>query len=100
MDELCDIAKHVGKSKGLKLSEDALSKLSEVFEAAKLSLDFGNGRYVRNVIEHTEMNMAGRLLAIEPEKMTAEALTTITAEDIDMPEKKPAKLEKHIGFGW
>lgn len=100
VDELCDIAKHVGKSKGLKLSEDALSKLSEVFEAAKLSLDFGNGRYVRNVIEHTEMNMAGRLLAIEPEKMTADALTTITAEDIDMPEKKPAKLEKHIGFGW
>lgn len=100
VDELCDIAKHVGKSKGLKLSEDALSKLSEVFETAKLSPDFGNGRYVRNVIEHTEMNMAGRLLAIEPEKMTAEALTTITADDVDMPERKPAKREKHIGFGW
>lgn len=99
-DELCDIAKHVGKAKGLKLSEDALSKLSEVFEAARLSPDFGNGRYVRNVIEHTEMNMAGRLLSIEPEKMTAEALTTITAEDVDMPERKPAKREKRIGFGW
>lgn len=98
-DELCDIAKHVGKAKGLKLSEDALSKLSEVFEAAKLSPDFGNGRYVRNVIEHTEMNMAGRLLSIEPETMTAEALTTITAEDVDMPERKPAKREKRIGFG-
>lgn len=100
VDELCDIAKHVGKSKGLKLSEDALSKLSEVFEAAKLSSDFGNGRYVRNIIEHTEMNMAGRLLLIEPEKMTAEALTTITADDVDAPEKKPTKREKHIGFGW
>lgn len=100
VDELCDIAKHVGKAKGLKLSEDALSKLSEVFEAAKLSPDFGNGRYVRNVIEHTEMNMAGRLLSIEPETMTAEALTTITAEDVDMPERKPEKREKHIGFGW
>lgn len=99
-DELCDIAKHVGKAKGLKLSEDALSRLSEVFEAARLSPDFGNGRYVRNVIEHTEMNMAGRLLSIEPEKMTAEALTTITADDVDMPERKPAKREKHIGFGW
>ena len=99
-DELCDIAKHVGKAKGLKLSEDALSKLSEVFEAARLSPDFGNGRYVRNIIEHTEMNMAGRLLSIEPEKITAEALTTITAEDVDMPERKPAKREKRIGFGW
>ena len=99
VDELCDIAKHVGKSKGLKLAEDALSKLSEVFEAAKLSSDFGNGRYVRNVIEHTEMNMAGRLLAIEPGKMTAEALTTIIADDVDMPEKKPVNREKHIGFG-
>ena len=100
VDDLCDIAKHVGKAKGLKLSEDALSKLSEVFEAARISPDFGNGRYVRNVIEHTEMNMAGRLLAIEPEKMTAEALTTITADDVDAPEKKPAKREKRIGFGW
>lgn len=99
-DELCDIAKHVGKAKGLKLSEDALSKLLEVFEAARLSPDFGNGRYVRNIIEHTEMNMAGRLLSIEPETMTAEALTTITAEDVDMPERKPAKREKRIGFGW
>lgn len=98
-DELCDIAKHVGKAKGLKLSEDALSKLSEVFEAARLSPDFGNGRYVRNVIEHTEMNMAGRLLSIEPETMTAEALTTITAEDVDMPERRPEKREKRIGFG-
>jgi hypothetical protein len=100
VDELCDIAKHVGKSKGLKLSEDAISKLSEVFEAARLSPDFGNGRYVRNIIEHKEMNMAGRLLSIEPETMTAEALTTITAEDVDMPERKPVKREKRIGFGW
>lgn len=99
VDELCDIAKHVGKAKGLLLSEGAVSKLSEVFEAAKLSPDFGNGRYVRNVIEHTEMNMAARLLAIEPGKMTAEALTTITADDIDMPKKKTARREKHIGFG-
>ena len=70
-----------------------------MFEAARLSPDFGNGRYVRNVIEHTEMNMAGRLLSIEPETMTAEALTTITAEDVDMPERKPEKREKRIGFG-
>ena len=41
----------------------------------------------------------GRLLSIEPEKMTVEALTTITADDVDMPEKKPARREKHIGFG-
>ena len=70
-----------------------------MFEAARLSPDFGNGRYVRNVIEHTEMNMAGRLLSIEPETMTAETLTMIMPEDIEVPITKTEKHEKRIGFG-
>ncbi|MBR5949003.1 MAG: AAA family ATPase, partial [Clostridia bacterium] len=95
--ELCDIAKHIGKTRGLKLSEGAIEKLEGVFEAARLSPDFGNGRYVRNLLEKTEMNMAGRLLSIEPDAMTAETLTMIMPEDIELPAAKPEKREKRIG---
>ncbi|MBR0136090.1 MAG: AAA family ATPase [Clostridia bacterium] len=97
--ELCDIARHIGKSKGLTISDEAALKFERVFEAAKLSPDFGNGRYVRNLLEKTEMNMAGRLLAIDPAAMTAEALTLIIPEDIEVPVMKTEKREKRIGFG-
>ncbi|MCR5808806.1 MAG: AAA family ATPase, partial [Clostridiales bacterium] len=97
--ELCDIAKHLGRCRGLKLSEGAIEKLEGVFEAARLSPDFGNGRYVRNLLEKTEMNMAGRLLAIEPDAITAESLTLIMPEDIELPAEKPERHEKRIGFG-
>lgn len=97
--ELCDIAKHIGRSRGLKLSEGAIEKLEGVFEAARLSPDFGNGRYVRNLLEKTEMNMAGRLLSIKPDTMTAETLTMIMPEDIEVPAAKHEMHEKRIGFG-
>ena len=97
--EPCDIAKHIGRGRGLKLFDEAIEKLEGVFEAARLSPDFGNGRYARNPLEKTEMNMAGRLLSIEPDAMTAETLTMIMPEDIELPAAKPEKREKRIGFG-
>ena len=97
--ELCEIAKHIGRGKGLRLSDGAIEKLEGVFETARLSPDFGNGRYVRNLFEKTEMNMAGRLLSIEPDAMTAETLTMIMPEDIEVPITKTERWEKRIGFG-
>ena len=97
--ELCDIARHIGKSRGLTISDEAALKLEGVFEGARLAPDFGNGRYVRNLLEKTEMNMAGRLLAIDPDTMTAETLTRIMPEDIEVPIIKTERREKRIGFG-
>ncbi len=95
--ELCEIAEIITRKKGLLLSEDAGEKLASVFDAARSERDFGNGRYVRNVIEKAEMARAVRLLDMDFESVSSRDVMTICAEDIEMPEAGTAAV-KRIGF--
>ena len=97
-EELSDIAKLIGKQKGIVFSDDALEKLRAVFEAARLQPDFGNGRYARNAVEQAKMNMASRLLTTDLAAVTKETLTTIEEADIDLPTVKKAVRTNVIGF--
>lgn len=93
---LCEIAKLIAKKKGLNLTEDACDKLTGIFDNARTESDFGNGRYVRNVIEKAKMAQATRLLAMDFDAVGVNDITTICAEDIELP---PAVTEKkRIGF--
>lgn len=96
-EELCQIADMISKKNGMNIEKDALDKLSKAFDVAKTKSDFGNGRYVRNIFEQAKMNQASRLLQKDFESITADEITTITADDIVIPESK--KVEKiRIGF--
>ena len=97
-DELCDIARMIGKQKGITLTDAAIEKLHTVFDAMRLQPDFGNGRYVRNVIELSRMNQATRLMALDPEKMTETVLRSIEAADIEVPAVQTAPPKPRIGF--
>lgn len=57
-NELCQIAGLIASKKGLKLTKEAQKKLLDVFNTAKTTSDFGNGRYARNVIEQAK-NITG-----------------------------------------
>ena len=96
-DELCKIAALIGKNKGISLEDAALQKLGTIFETARKQSDFGNGRYVRNVLEQAKMNQASRLLEYDFEDITTEEITTIKAVDIVIPEVKIEEKRK-IGF--
>lgn len=98
-EELCGIARLIGKSKGVTLTESALQKLSLIFEEARKQSDFGNGRFVRNLIEQSKMNQAGRILNLDPDQITERELTSIRAEDIEIPATKPETKIRKIGFG-
>lgn len=95
--ELCEIATLIAKNKGMTFENKAIEKLKNVFETARKQSDFGNGRYVRNIIEQSKMNQASRLLECDFEKITAEEITTIKAEDIVVPNIK-AETKRIIGF--
>ncbi len=96
-DELVQIAGLLAKQKSLRLTEDASSRLHNVFERAKASPDFGNGRYVRNVLEQAQMAQASRLLSGDVDSLGKAELSTICAEDIPLPPAmKPQK--QAIGF--
>ena len=96
-EELCKIAALIGKNKGISLEDAALQKLGTIFETARKQSDFGNGRYVRNVLEQAKMNQASRLLEYDFDDITTEEITTIKAVDIVIPEIKIESKPK-IGF--
>ena len=96
VDELCDIADLISKKKGLILAEDAREKLHDVFNIALKEDDFGNGRFVRNVIEKAKMAQASRLVAMDYSNITSEEVKTIVASDIEMPVTKI----KTVKFGF
>ena len=96
-DELCKIAALIGKNKGISLEDAALQKLGTIFETARKQSDFGNGRYVRNVLEQAKMKQASRLLEYDFDDITTEEITTIKAVDIVIPEEKIEEKRK-IGF--
>jgi AAA+ superfamily predicted ATPase len=96
-EELCQIAQMMGKSKGVCFEKEALTKLTTAFEVACKQSDFGNGRYVRNILEQAKMNQASRLLEYDFDDITTEEIKTIKAVDIIIPEVK-TEVKRTIGF--
>lgn len=81
--ELCQIAQLMGKQKGIEFTKEAIGKMKTIFRYMRKKKDFGNGRYVRNMLEQAQMNQADRLLKKDISFITDKELFTITAEDIE-----------------
>ncbi len=96
--DLCEIAKLIAKQKGLNLTEEACDKLIGIFDDARKESDFGNGRYVRNVIEKAKMAQATRLIAMDFDAIGSKDIMTILPEDIEQPVISPKNTKKRIGF--
>lgn len=86
-----------GPKEGLAPGQSGAGKLASIFETARRQTDFGNGRYVRNILEKAKMAQATRLLAEDYEGLTKKDITTLCAEDIEMPEIA-APARPRIGF--
>ena len=97
-DELCDIAVHIGRSKGVKFTDAAMRKMRRAFEMASRETDFGNGRYARNLIELSKMNLASRVVGLDPDKINERVLTTIEEQDIEIPRISGKNVSKSVGF--
>ena len=96
-EELCQIAGLIARKSGVTLTEDAGEKLLTLFKAAKTEPDFGNGRFVRNMIEQARMSQASRLLKMDYDRVQRWDIETICAENIEI--SAPKKQEKRqIGF--
>ena len=78
-------------------TDEAMERLKEVFSVALEQSDFGNGRYVRNVIEKARMAQSTRLLSKNIDDITKEDILTFSAEDIELPK---VKVEKPFKMGF
>ena len=96
-DELVEIADLMSSKKGIILEDDAKKKMRSIFEEVSAEPEFGNGRYVRNMLEKARMAQASRLLKMDLDSVTKDDILTIKAADIEMPDiSRSAK--KPIGF--
>ena len=99
-DELLDILRLMVKNKNLKLPGTAADRALEIFREAVKIHDFGNGRFVRNLLENAMMSMSQRLAEKDLSRISDRQLVTLRAEDFRMPmltAKKEVRT-RTIGF--
>ena len=88
-DELTDIFKLMIGERGFTVTKDAIKEAHYIFEKARNIDNFGNGRYVRNLIDRISQNQAVRLLSDGRDAgiLNKNELFLITQNDISMLEE-------------
>ena len=98
-EELMGIARLFAKKGENRFAEGCEEKLSEIFRDAIKEKDFGNGRFVRNIMEHAEMARASRLAKTDFGKIGERDLDTFLPEDFMLDcTKKVERKKLQIGF--
>ena len=97
-EELVAIARHLAEEQGLCLLPSACEKLRASLHAARQTPDFGNGRYVRNLLEQAQLAQADRIVTMNPEDITETVLRSLTAEDIPAYNAASPAVPNRIGF--
>ena len=97
LEELSEIARHIAKEKELVIDDDAMNKVRDIIENNMSQKDFGNGRFVRNLIERAKVAHNSRLVHLDYDDVTVDDVKTIRAEDIETPEVY-TQTARVIGF--
>ncbi len=98
-DELCEIARLMLSRKHMTITDSAMEKLRSICEKARKDRSFGNGRFVRKMLEEAEMNLAERVSRSDESELTTKLITTV--EERDIPEYSEVNHQperKVIGF--
>ncbi len=99
--EMTEILKLMAEKKGYVIKDEAILKCTELFRCACNISEFGNGRFVRNMLERAEMAQAGRLIrTYEGKEIGREEISTLCPEDFDdaLPKGYAGKKKNQIGF--
>lgn len=99
-EELVEILDLMLEKRGYRIGEEAREKCLALCREACRYENFGNGRFVRNLLEQASMRQAARIMkTYEDREITREAASEMTAEDFAMPHMGGRKTERKIGFG-
>jgi len=97
-DELFQIMELLSDSYGVRLAEDVRTEVYPIIEKAAGVPEFGNGRYVRNLLERARMRQATRLVRMDQKKITGNIAATLIADDFEEIHLSAAIPDKKIGF--
>lgn len=96
--ELMDIFRLMLEKADKEADEEAFAKVRGIIEKNSLQPDYGNGRFVRNLLEKATLRQASRLLTLDPNAITSADVRQLLPEDFvdPMPARQPQK--RAIGF--
>jgi len=99
-DQLMVIADALLKKEGLKMSEEAREHLHKYFTALHEKRDkfFGNARTVRQTIGEVVMKQNLRMAAMATSQRTAEALASLTFDDVKHLQIGESQTKQGLGF--
>ena len=99
-DELLQIMHLMLKERGYRAEKAADKKCLDIFRQACQIEDYGNGRFVINMIERAILNQSNRLMLKRSSNISKNRLITLTADDFDdsVLEGIIEKPEPAIGF--
>jgi AAA+ superfamily predicted ATPase len=96
-EELFQILQHISGKQAMSLDDGVKDKLLPILSAASREIDFGNGRFARNLFEKARMKQAGRLLTLDVDNITTEQVTRLIADDFEAPAATQVS-KRRIGF--
>lgn len=81
-DQLVAIFELQARQKGMIYTDEVLVMVRRTIPAAPRGHNFGNGRFIRNVLEESISNQANRLALRDPDTLTERDLREILPEDV------------------
>ena len=99
-EELCDILRLMTEDRGYTLDDEAEEKCRTIFEIACKNAEFGNGRFVRNVLEQAIIKQSSRIVnECSGGKVDEKVISILSASDFDINAAETYKSPKvAIGF--
>ena len=96
----------IAGEQGYEISKSAVKKLSAIFNGARSQKDFGNGRYVRNIVEAAVRAKGLRLGVMEKQmddlmdhtRYTDSMLFSLDENCFEVTNEPPEKPRRRIGF--
>jgi len=105
-EELVAISRVIAGEQGYEIAESAVNKLSAIYDYARTQKDFGNGRYVRNIVEAAVRTKGLRLGVVEKQmddlmdhtRYTDSMLFSLDETCFEVTPEPPEKPHRRIGF--
>lgn len=76
-----DIFRKILRESKRSVAEPAEEKVRSLIRAAMKRPNFGNGRYIRNLVERAMLSQASRLMSLSEIEITNDDLLNLTAAD-------------------
>ena len=95
-----DILEEMARGRDLSITEDAKQVCRRIIEKAQGYAEFGNGRFVRNLLEQAMMNQSLRIVSGQG-NISREKMQELTANDFDVniAHLYSKKEGRTMGFG-